>query len=93
MLHRPHPLLQVERCSRHEQVDGVTDGTFEIIPGHAVVVLEVADDGLDGSSASEALSGFEALVSGILLLWTTWNHDPCVTDLLQPPVASVADRH
>lgn len=58
-----------------------------------MVVLEVADDGFDGGSPAEALSGFETLVSSILLLRTAWNQDLCVADLLQPPVASVADRH
>lgn len=58
-----------------------------------MAVLEVADDGLNGRSATEALSGFEALVLGVLLLWTAWNQDSCVADLLQPPVPSVADRH
>lgn len=53
----------------------------------------MADDGFNGRSTTKALSGFETLVSSVLLLRTAWNQELCVADLLQPPVASIANRH
>ncbi len=37
----PHQLPEIERCAGHEQIDGVTDRTFEKIPSHSMIVLEV----------------------------------------------------
>lgn len=87
----PHPLLEVVRRGGHEQVDGVADDALQVVPGHAVVMLEVADHRLDACSSAELLPGLSSLVGRVALLGAAWNQDISVTDLLASPVAPVAD--
>jgi len=54
----PHQPTQVETSSCQDGVDGITDGAFEPAACHAVIGLEVADDGFHRLTALELLAVF-----------------------------------
>ena len=54
----PDELPEIERSTGHEQVHGVADLAFEVIAQHPVVVLEVANDWLNGRTPTAPFSGF-----------------------------------
>ena len=62
----PDELPESERSPGHEQVHGVADVTFEIIAQHPVIILEVAEDWLDGSTTTEPFPGLPLVRSGLL---------------------------
>ena len=47
------PALAPSKASGEDGVDGVAAGVGKVIAAHAVVFLEVADDGLDGGPSFE----------------------------------------
>ena len=47
------PALAPSKASGEDGVDGVAAGVGKVIAAHAVVFLEVADDGLDGGPPFE----------------------------------------
>jgi len=60
-----HPLPEVEGCGGHEQVDGVTEHSFQEISHHAVVLFDVPDHGFDSGASAEAQPSLAALGSRI----------------------------
>lgn len=57
----PDKLPKIERSTGPEQVHSVADLAFEVIALHPVVVLEVADDWLDGVGGINYLSNFRRI--------------------------------
>jgi len=45
--HLPHPLPEVEGSGGHEQVDGITEHSFQEIPGHSVIMFDMPNHRLN----------------------------------------------
>ena len=61
------PLFQIPGASCHRQINAITDSTFQIVPCHSIIRLQVADNGFNRGTPPALFSLLVFLVPGILL--------------------------
>jgi len=87
-----HPLLEVEGRRGQQEIDLVSNKSFEIVPRKPVIGLEMSDDRFDGRPSSELLAFLLFLVLRISFEWGTGNVHKRISCLFLSSISPIANR-